>query len=545
MTASDPQAAGDSSTAGDPAPLRQLVEALRDPAHFDHPVHAFEVVETHISIILLTGPYAYKFKKPLDLGFLNFSTLAHRKHCCEEELRLNRRLAPRHYVEVVPITGTRQHPAPGGSGPVLDYAVKMVQFPRDRELDRLAAHGGLTSRMIDQLAGQIERFHRRAAIAPPGTRFGSIESIRGPAQANFAHIAAALEPHAAEFDRLRPLEAWTQAECSVLAAQFRARRNGGWVRECHGDMHLGNMVLHDSELVIFDCIEFSEELRWIDVMSEVAFLMMDLQIRGHSELAWRFLNAYLEGSGDYRGIRVLRFYLVYRTLVRAKVACIRLRQAGLAPPAQDAEAASFRAHLDLACEYARASIPALIITHGLSGSGKTWLTQELLEALGAVRIRSDIERKRLHGLSADAKTRSGAAAGIYAPPASHATYRHLERLAALPLEAGFRVIVDAAFLRREQRAALESLARERGVPFLILDLHAPMATLRGRIQTRLAGGADASEADVRILEYQIAGREPLDASEHTASIHIDTGTPVDLPALCRQILSRLAGRHPA
>lgn len=527
----------------DGAALRKLVEAVRDHAHFGHPTAALEIVETHISVILLTGPCAYKFKKPLDLGFLNFSTLADRKYYCEQELLLNRRLAPGHYLEVVPVTGSREHPAIAGGGPVLEYAVRMVQFPREMEFDRLAARGELTSALIDQLADRVEQFHRHAAMARPGSPYGSIESIRDPALANFTQLAANLESRDGERECLRGLEEWTRAQCSALLPQFQLRRDQGRIRECHGDMHLGNMVLHDGELVIFDCIEFSEELRWIDVMNEVAFVVMDLEARGSRELAWRFLNAYLERGGDYGGVAVLRFYLAYRALVRAKISSIRLQEPALAPTARAAETASWQAHLRLADSYAVRQTPALIITHGLSGSGKTRVTQELLQILGAVRVRSDIERKRLHGLPAQAKTGSETAGGIYSPAASQITYARLAQLAALLLEAGHRVIVDAAFLRREQREALQCTARERRVPCVILDFRAAVATLRQRLRARIKDGGDASEADAAVLDYQMTNRETLGATELESSITVETEAPVDLQALRREIMSRLKQRR--
>jgi len=275
----------------------------------------------------------------------------------------------------------------------------------------------------------------------------------------------------------------------------------------------------------------------------VAFVMMDLQARAGAALAWRFLNACMGHSGDYGGAAVLYFYLVYRALVRAKISSIRLQQPGLAAEARAKEDASRQAHLALARDYSAPRAAALLVTHGLSGSGKTFLTQGLLENLGAIRVRSDVERKRLHGLGAQERSRSGMAAGLYSPAASRATYDRLARIAAELLEAGQRVIVDAAFLRREQRAKLERVAGERGAPYVVLDVRATEATLRRRMAARLEGSHDASEADAEILDHQIASREGLDAAEQAACIAVDTEAPLGFDVLCERINSRLAPRR--
>ncbi|MBI2969877.1 MAG: AAA family ATPase [Gammaproteobacteria bacterium] len=519
--------------------LRQLVEALREHGRFEHAVQHCTIIETHISLVLLTGRYAYKFKKPLNLGFLDFTTLDKRRHFCEEELRLNRRLAPRHYLDVVPVTGPRRRPRVGGAGPALEFAVKMLQFPREMELDTLVARAGLSPELADRLARRIADFHDRAAAAPGDGRFGSTDGILQPALQNFEAPAAALRGNDRAMARLHEIEAWTRASCAALEEVFKARLAAGRVHECHGDMHLGNMVLHDGELVIFDCIEFCEELRWIDVMSELAFLLMDLDCLRQTGPAWRLLNAYLEHSGDYAGLSVLRFYQVYRAMVRAKVAAIRLAQENFPAGQRDGESKRLVEHLDLARHYLYPAAPALIITHGLSGSGKTHLTQCLLERLGAVRLRSDLERKRMHGLPAAARTGSAAGEGIYSAASGAAVYHRLRQLAAAGIRAGYRVIVDATFLRREQRSLFAELARETAVPYLILELDADERILRERIRRRAAGGSDASEADGSVLEYQIASREPLEPGEGVSALRINSGATADAQRLAAAIRSRI------
>ncbi|MBI3608103.1 MAG: AAA family ATPase [Nitrospirae bacterium] len=516
-----------------------LIEALQNRALYDHPVERFEVVETHISWVLLTGPYAYKIKKPVNLGFLDFSTLDKRRFYCREELRLNRRLARELYVDVVVITGSVRAPILGGSGPAIDYAVKMRQFPREAQLDRILARGALTAGHIDALAREIAEFHRRAVIAGEGTPFGEPERIAQPVRENVLQLRERLsEP--GDRARIDRLEAWTEAAHAALRVEFESRKRDGFVRECHGDMHLANIAWIDGRAVIFDCIEFSESLRWIDVMSEVAFLTMDLDDRGAPQLARRALNTYLEQNGEYAGLRVLRFYQVYRATVRAKVACIRMDQAGASDRDRERLRRESLGYLDLAERYTRPTRPALIITHGLSGSGKTTLTQALVDAWGAVRVRSDVERKRLFGLAPDARTASDVASGVYGREAGERTYARLADLAQGVLGAGYSCIVDAAFLQRAQRALLREVAAGRGVPFAILDVRAPEAALRSRILARERESRDASEADLAVLGHQLATLEPIGPDEGAEALTVETEPPPDLQRLIAA-LDRMTG----
>ncbi len=481
-------------------------------------------METHISWVILTGDYAYKLKKPLNLGFLDFSTLERRHFFCEEELRLNRRLAPDLYLEVVPVTGSIEAPRLGGPGPVIEYAVKMRQFDDAQRLDRVLARGGLDAAQVDALARRVAAFHAGLPPAAADSGFGGADNVAFYARQNFEQIRPRLAA-GADLDALARLEAWTEGEFAVRREAFAARRRDGFVRECHGDLHLGNMVLIAGEPVVFDCIEFNPELRWIDVASEVAFAVMDLEDRGRPDLAGRFLNACLEAGGDYAGLAVLRFYLVYRALVRAKVAAIRLGQPELPEPERAAALAQCREYLALALRFTALARPWLAITRGLSGSGKTTLTLPAVEALGAVRIRSDVERKRLFGLAPGARTSSAPGEGIYSRAAGERTYARLAELAESVLRSGFSVIVDATFLERERREAFRALAGRCGAPFAILDFRAPDSALESRVAAREAAGRDASEAGVAVLRRQREAMEPLATDEQGVAIPVDTEAP--------------------
>jgi uncharacterized protein len=495
-----------------------LVAALSSPLCYPHAVGSVHVLETHISWVLLTGSVAYKIKKSVDLGFLDFSTLALRKHFCEEELRLNRRLAPAIYIDVVAIRGTPQSPRIDGDGPVIEYAVRMREFHQEFLADALLQRGAFGSQQIDALAVIMASFHAASAPAGGDSGFGTPELVLREALQNFEQIqTTGIAPDDAT--ALETLRSWTLRTHAALRDAMARRAAGGSVRECHGDLHLGNIAVLDGRPTPFDCIEFSPELRWIDVMSELAFLTMDLTDRGHPALAARFLNRYLEETGDYEGLRLLDFYQVYRALVRAKVHALRncQRDGTVHTDRQPA----FSRYLDLAARLIAPRKRYLVITHGLSGCGKTTLSQALIECLGGVRVRSDVERKRLHGLAPLAASGSAPNAGIYTPAATSTTYLRLAALAEQVVDSGYPVIVDAAFLKRAEREQFRDLASKLRVPFVIACLEVPEATLRGRIAARQRQAADASEAGIAVLEHQILHREPLADGETVSSVMLD------------------------
>ena len=489
--------------------LPPLILALMEPTGYDHAVGQVQLVETHISWVLLTGVFAYKIKKPLDLGFLDFSTLALRQQACADEVRLNRRLAAELYLGVVAITGSADAPHINGQGSAIEYAVKMRQFPSGATLDRLDERGELGTAQIDQIAARLARFHlEECERAPADSAWGEPEAIARPVAENFQLLVERCNDPA-ESRRLAILRIWSDAEYVRLTPLMRERKRKGMVRECHGDLHLGNLAWVDGLIVIFDCIEFNPALRWIDVISEVAFCFMDLLHRRHSGLAIRFLNAWLETSGDYEGVALLRYYAVYRALVRAKVAALRADQSG----GSDVLRAEASSSLLLAEQLTQNMPTQLWITHGLSGSGKTTLSQTLLQDYGMIRLRSDVERKRLAGLGTLEHSGAGVAQGLYTQEAGRRTYQHLSRLAERLLTTGWPVIVDAAFLERWQRDLFREVAQRRGLRLNILNLNADPSTLRERIKQRAAQGQDVSEADLRVLQHQIETEQPLDNDE--------------------------------
>jgi aminoglycoside phosphotransferase family enzyme/predicted kinase len=490
-----------------------------------------ELVETHISWVFLTGTYAYKVKKPVNFGFLDFTSLPKRLHFCQEELRLNSRLAESLYLDVVPITGTAEAPEMEGSGTPLEFAVKMSQFDQKQLLSRQLQEGRLVPGQVDDLADWAARFHAGAVCSGPQDLHGTPEVTHQPARDNFQALEAMLQDPWRR-KRLEILRLWTEREYLALTALMISRKEQGFVRECHGDLHLGNVTQIGERVVAFDGIEFNDSFRWIDVMSEIAFLFTDLEHRGRRDLAWRALSRYLEGTGDFTGVRLLRYYNLHRIMVRTKVDALRLDQPGVDP----AERISLESELDRYFDQAEATIgprtTALILTRGLSGSGKTFLSQQLLQAMGAVRARSDVERKRLFGLEPAAPSGSGLGKGLYSKEATARTFGRLLQVAGTILEAGYPVIVDATFLDLETIKPFRKLALGRGCPFRVLDLRCPTDLLRSRLSARAQNVGEASEAGQEVLTAQLMSYRPLD---DPYSIPLDSGSAWDAADLVQQL----------
>lgn len=504
-----------------------LVKGLQNPALYDHTIDKFEVIETHISWVLLTGEYVYKIKKPVNFGFLDFSTLEKRCFYCEEELRLNRRLAPQLYLDVVPIYGSESHPRLSGQGNAIEYAVKMRQFPQSMQLDRLLEKRGLDISLMDNLAQKVAQFHLSIPSVDKESSYGDIEHIQQPVLENFSHIRACIEDKTIT-SLLGKLEYWTQQQLQKLSHAISLRKKQGYVRECHGDMHLRNIALWQDEIVIFDCIEFNENFYWIDVISEIAFLVMDLEDRHQDAMAQRFLNSYLEITGDYEGLTLLRFYQVYRAMVRAKVAALRLGQ-GQGSKEHTQTAREFKQYLKLAERYTKATTPTLLINSGLSGSGKSVGARLLAEKFPAIRIRSDVERKRLFSANEEK---------LYSAEATQKTYARLLEIARYLLSAGYSVIIDAANLKFWQRNLFIDLSKSMHIQYFILAYQAEEAILKQRVQGRAQRGDDASDATIEVLKNQLEHHELLSAEEKLSAIEIDSSKDVDIGEIIKQLHSR-------
>lgn len=516
---------------------RLLVANLRRRLSLQQVSEQVILIETHISSVILAGDFAYKIKKPIDLGFLDFSTLERRRFCCAEEIRLNSRLAADLYLAVVEITGSVEAPSIQGEGEVIDYAVKMRRFHAGVLLSEHPEY--LTETLSIKLAEEIAAFHSLIGPGTPPHPYGASDQVLQPMLQNFDQIYSLNTG----FGRiLEPLRTATMATFQHLRHRLDERRAEGFIRECHGDLHLGNIVLEGDRLILFDGIEFNPGLRWIDTMSELAFLLMDMEEKGMNRSSRRLLNSYLEISGDYRGLDVLRFYQLYRAMVRAKVVAIRLHQTDVGDDEKRLLKAELSTYLQNALRYTKEGRPWLMITHGLSGSGKSTISAELIKHLPLVRIRSDVERKRLAGLKAQAHSSSAPMKGIYTNDFSRKTYDYLLSLAGSVLQAGYAVVVDAAFLQAGQRMRFRELAGNLEMPFLILDFQVPRQELKRRVKARSRSGSDPSEADLAVLEKQFEIGEKITAGECGYSVVVDQ-TSTDMEQLALLIKSRVLSQQ--
>jgi aminoglycoside phosphotransferase family enzyme/predicted kinase len=488
-----------------------IPSGLLHAAAFPHPCERIELCETHLSWVILTGTYAYKIKKAVRFNFADFSTVEQRHHYCREELRLNRRLAASMYLDVVAINRSDTGIRIAGSGPTVDYAVKMRQFPASQLLSSFIETHELPPELLDGLADQIARFHCSLPAAPADSAFGSADSILLAARDNFETLEGIL--HEPWKSTCRQIRRKVEAHIDRQHPLFEERRAGGMIRECHGDLHLANMFLEHDQVTVFDGIEFNDDFRWIDIISEIAFTVMDFEDRGRQEAGWRLLNRWLEATGDYAGVRVLPFYLCYRAMVRAKVAGLQAR--GVPPHAHRMQtlAGQFDTYLHLAESYATRHSPAVIITSGMSGSGKSFHTQTLLERLPAIRVRSDVERRRVTPTPHSDDVDHGIDHGRYSPEATATVYQSLLHHAEAIVSAGLPAIVDATFLRANFRYQFRALAERLEIPFVILSFESPEPVLRARIRERRELGNDASEATIDILKWQIQHKETFGTDE--------------------------------
>ncbi len=394
----------------------------------------------------------------------------------------------------------------GGDGPVLEYAVRMHRFATGALFSERLASGGLCAEDIDQLAALLADFHQQAPVASASSGFATGSTRRATALAALDGLG-----EIAGKNEQRELRDWLDTKAHALMPLWNFRLATSRVRECHGDLHLANLVRLNAGVAAFDGIEFDPALRWIDVIDDVAFVVMDLLVKGRRDFAFRFINAWLDRTGDHAGLPTLAYAMVYRALVRAQVHSLRGAQ-GMS---------TARSYIENATAFIQPAQPRLFIMHGLPGSGKTFSSQRLLEREGAIRLRSDVERKRLFGLGMREDSRLKGL-DIYGADTTGKVYARLFRIAHLVLMAGFPVILDAAFLRRAERAEALALANTLGVDFSIVVCEAPIEVLRSRLTTR---HGDASEADVTVLDKLQGSAEPLSGLESTYAFELEDENP--------------------
>jgi uncharacterized protein len=516
--------------------LPETLQDLLDKSAYPHSCAQITLIETHISWVLLTGEFAYKLKKPVKFSFLDFSTLELREHFCREELRCNRAFAPSLYVDIVPvyrcadravrIGGTEQT-----GDTLLEWAVKMRQFDPAMQLDRLLDNDAVTTGMLASFGRELAARHAELPRLK-GTASEIERRVFAPVRDNFGEVAAT-GLQARHADLLQQTQELSTAAGRLLQPLLTERIVSGFVRECHGDLHLSNLACIDGKVTAFDCLEFNPNLRWIDTFNDVAFLFMDCHERGRGDLAHAFLDGYLDASGDYRGAELLGYFAAYRSMVRAKVAALSWGQ----EHTEDA-ALRFTQHVRWARDWLARSRGTLVLMCGLSGAGKSWIAERLLLRLPAIRLRSDVARKALAGLKADTRTDSPVGGGIYTRQQSDAVFEYLARVTETLLRGGDNVIVDATFIEHARRNAFLTLARQLEAKVCIVYCKAPVAALRARLTSRAAAGADPSEATLDVLELQLSRFEPPCAPEPV--IEVATDSPLDNSRLQRLAAAILA-----
>lgn len=507
--------------------IQRLIDALSRPDAYPHSTGDIQVIQTHISVVFLTGEYVYKLKKPLDLGFLDFSTLRKRLHACQQEVTLNRRLCDATYLDVVPVREIngelRLDETRDRRGRVVDYAVKMRQLPHDRMLDHLIATGEATPEMLEAVAERLAAFHATSETNERIARFGSERVIRANWDENFAQttpfIGDTISAHAFTY-----LKNWVDAWLVRLRRLIHERIAAGRVRDCHGDLRASAVCVEDDQLCIFDCIEFNRRFRYSDVASDVAFLVMDLESRGRPDLARAFVNRYASASGD-EGLReIVDFYAVYRAYVRGKVDSFRSAEQEVAPDEREQSRQAARQRFAHAVEIAnRRQPPLLLITCGLPGTGKSAIAAEIAKALSMPVIASDIVRKELAGIG---PMERGDAA-IYSRAMTERTYREMFERGRQHLEAGQAVILDATFPIRRWRAQAAQIARETGALFLCLETRADDDVVLARLERRSADPTAVSDAGIEVYRAAQRSIEPVDEFDNWTHIVVNTSGALD------------------
>jgi len=491
----------------------EILDFMGRPDAYTPPPATVERIETHASIVFLAGAFAYKVKRAVKYPFLDFSTLKKRHEACLNEIRVNFRTAPQLYLEVVPVTiGDSGTFRLGGEGQAVEWVLRMRRFDQAKLYDRMASEGRLDLASMPRLAKVIARFHDSAArVLAPDQAVLPLEGVLRDNAEAFAANANVVPARAA-----RELAGASRERLAALSPLLAARARGGYVRHCHGDLHLRNIVEIDGSPVLFDAIEFDDRLATIDVLYDLAFLLMDLGKRGLTPHANAVLNAYLdeEGStGNLIGLATLPLFLAMRATIRAKVELLRARMAG--HDQAEAARAEARVYFALAERFLAPAAPRLIAIGGLSGTGKSAIARAIAPSIGAfpgaVHVRSDVERKRLFGVAPSERLPASA----YAPEVSDRVYAMCRKRALMALEGGQAVIVDAVHAKQEEREALAALAAEKRVPFTGLWLEAPAQFMRDRIATRTGDVSDATQEVVDVqLGYDIGPQsfEVIDAS---------------------------------
>ncbi len=500
----------------------ELINALSLPQTYDHPVEVITTIETHISIVFLTGPYAYKLKKNVNFGFLDFSTLENRKKFCDLEVKLNKRYAPQLYLDVLAIYLDHNQQVTldankADSAPI-DYLVKMNQFDPNQVLGRLLLNQGLSSVQVEVLSFQISDFHLKAEIVEKNSLLGEPGTILQPMLDNFGTLYDSLADD--QKTTLDELHRWTLQQFEILRPFIKQRKSDGYVRACHGDLHLDNITLIDGLPVLFDGIEFNENFRWIDVISDLAFLLIDLDFRDQRQLKRMVLSLYLSRTNDYNALKLVTLYQVYRALVRAKITALRATQFPIDSLDFKLKMQKTTEYVTLARQYSQRNLaPKLILLQGVSGSGKSHLANALLDIIDAIVISSDRTRKQLYGINPFDRVPASEIAQLYGTSMSQKTYQALLEQSQTILSQGMNVIVDATFLKKEHRQPFVNLAKELECPSFIIYIESSVETSRYAIQNRLQLNDNPSDANQQVMQQQLKIIQPPQSGNNTLKLN--------------------------
>jgi uncharacterized protein len=502
--------------------LPEVVQALLNPQLYPDKTSRVDLMQTQMSFIFLTGKYVYKIKKPVNLGYLDYSTLEKRHYFCKQEVELNRRLSPETYLGVIPITRTKGGYTLGGKGQAVEYAVKMLYLPQESMLNVLLERNRATPEMLDRVAAKIADFHNRAATNPEIQQFGKIAATRNKTEENFAQTAKYLDITltAAQYQQIQE---YTNRFLSQNAPIFDQRADNGRVRDCHGDLHSQHICFNEA-LSIFDCIEFNDRFRYCDVASEIAFLAMDLDHFGRADLARSFINSYIRLSGDQQIPLLLSFFKCYLAFVRGKVGSFKYDDPYIGDAERKSTREAARTYFDLSQAYSR-SRPLLMVTAGLTGTGKTTTANALARRLGLTVLSSDILRKQLAGVPPTERHFNEPDSGLYSAEMTRRTYEKLFLEAGKLLLMGQHVILDASFIKAQDRRTAVELAQKCGADCFIIESQLDEKQLRERLEQRVRG-TSISDGRWEIYETQKSKFEPVNEVPLSHRFRVDTAQPL-------------------
>lgn len=497
-----------------------LVESLLKPEAYPHNPQGIELVQTQMSFVFLTGDYAFKVKKPVNLGYLDYSTLGKRRFFCNQELDLNRRLAPDVYMEVVPIVKSRGEISIGGKGEIIEYAVKMKQLPSERTMDNLLIQNKVSEEMAVNVAEKLAAFHEKAKTKPEISAYGKLDTVITNVEENFTqtekYLDVSIQPQ-----KYHRIKAYTDKFIKTNKLLFQKRVENDRIRDCHGDLHAAHICFSNG-IDIYDCIEFNDRFRYCDVASEIAFLAMDMDRYQHADLSQIFVNAYIKLSKDEELLQLLNFYKCYRAYVRGKVESFKLDDPYILEKEQVLTTA--QGYFDLACRYTKES-PMLLITSGLVGTGKSTLAQALSKNLGFIAISSDVTRKRLADIPLVEHRFEEFESGIYSEDFSRMTYDEMFAQARTFLSQGNSVVLDASFKKRQDRARAKILAEEAEADFIVIECVLSEGIIKTRLEQRLKESS-VSDGRWEIFEAQKQGFDEINEFPSQNHIIFDTSKPV-------------------